>query len=137
MRYKWVCFFWGGMDVFYIIRFIYLNIEKGRIPLISDIIDFGNLTEIHTFYTVITFAISLLLTLSIFFSAYFLIRQKGLVNYIVYAQTPFRLFFAIPSLSFLPWLIKAVDIKSILISGVILIASEIIKIVSLNVSRNS
>lgn len=122
-------------DLFYIIRFIWLNISQGRIPLVDDMLSFGSIYPQQGIYSLVLFSFSLLLNISIVFSAVMLLAKWEHVSWMVYFQTPLRLFFMIPSISILPWMFKAMSIKV----GVIFIAavflSEIIKVASFYLTR--
>jgi len=43
MTLKRVFYFWAVCDLFYIARFIFINLEQGRIPLVDDVLSFGYL----------------------------------------------------------------------------------------------
>ncbi|EOV3157647.1 hypothetical protein ACOMXK_004444 [Enterobacter ludwigii] len=135
LNQNYILYFWGVFDLFYIARFIWLNISQGRIPLISDILSFGNIYPQQEFYSLVLFLSSLLFNMSIVFSAVMLLKKWKYVNWVVYFQTPFRLFFMIPSISILSWFFKTMSIKV----GVIFIAavflSEIIKIGTFYLTR--
>jgi len=38
-----VLYFWAMFDLFYIVRFGWLNISQGRIPLVDDILSFSDI----------------------------------------------------------------------------------------------
>jgi len=135
LKQNHILYFWAAFDLFYIARFIWLNISQGRIPLIDDILSFGNIYPQQGGYSVVLFSSSLLLNISIVFSAVMLLKKWKYVNWMVYFQTPFRLFFMIPSVSILPWVLKTMSIKdgAIFIAAVFL--SEIIKVGTFYLTR--
>lgn len=128
-------YLWAAFDLLYIARFIWLNISQGRIPLIDDILSFSNVYPQQGAYSLVLFSLSLLLNISIVFSAVMLLKKWRHVSWIVYFQTPLRLFFMIPSVSILPWMFKATSIKvgAIFLAAVLL--SEIIKVGMFHLTR--
>lgn len=132
---KRVFYFWAVFDLFYIIRFIWINIEQGRIPLIDDVVSFSNLFPQQGLYSLFLFSFSLLLNVSIVFSAFFLFRQWKSVHWFIYAQTPLRILFVIPSLSVLPWLFKTFSIRVGVIFLFVTIISEVLKVVTVYLAK--
>ncbi|UJD91953.1 hypothetical protein FS594_24660 (plasmid) [Rahnella aquatilis] len=125
------------MDFLYIVRFVWLNIQQGRIPLIDDIRSFSKIYPEHGTSSVVIFSTSLLLNVSIIFSVIVLVKKWKGVNFLIYLQIPFRLLLLTPSLSFLPWLFKSLGISSVLVLILAVIVSEIIKVYSLKVAQKS
>lgn len=123
------CYFWGALDMFYIIRYLWIDIVQRRIPLISDVIDFSHMSAEYggEFYITTMFLLSLVLNVSIVFSAVLLLLRWKKVHVLVYAQIPFRLLLVIPSLSIAPWLLKNFDIHSLFALVFVLIVSELLK----------
>lgn len=126
---------WAIFDLFYIIRFGWLNISQGRIPLIDDILSFSEIYPQQGVYSLILFSFSLLFNVSVIFSAVMFLKKWKYANWIVYVQTPFRLFFMIPSVSILPWMFKTMSIKvgAMFLAAVFL--SEIIKLGTFYLTR--
>lgn len=135
LKQNHILYFWAAFDLFYIARFIWLNISQGRIPLIYDLLSFSNIYPQQGAYSLVLFSFSLLFNISIIFSAAMLLKKWKYVSWIVYFQTPFRLFFMIPSISILPWIFKTMSIKvgAIFIAAVFL--SEIIKVGTFYLTR--
>ena len=130
-----VLYFWAMFDLFYIVRFGWLNISQGRIPLVDDILSFSDIYPQQGVYSLILFSFSLLLNISIIFSAVMLLKKWKYANWIVYVQTPLRLFFMIPSISILPWVFKSMSIKAGVIFLAAVFISEIIKIGTFYLTR--
>lgn len=130
-----VFYFWAIFDLFYIARFVWLNISQGRIPLVDDILSFSDVYPQQGAYSLVLFSFSLLLNVSIVFSAVMFLKKWKYVNWIIYVQTPFRLFFMIPSISILPWIFKAMSIKVGAIFLAAVFFSEIIKVGTLYLIR--
>ncbi|EWG74270.1 hypothetical protein [Enterobacter sp. DC3] len=126
---------WAIFDLFYIIRFGWLNISHGRIPLVDDILFFSEIYPQQGVYSLILFSFSLLFNVSVIFSAVMFLKKWKYANWIVYVQTPFRLFFMIPSVSILPWMFKTMSIKvgAMFLAAVFL--SEIIKLGTFYLTR--
>lgn len=135
LKQNHIFYFWAAFDLFYIARFIWLNISQGRIPLIDDILSFSNVYPQQGAYSLVLFSFSLLFNISIVFSAAMLLKKWKYVSWIVYFQTPFRLFFMIPSISILPWMFKTMSIKVGAIFFVAVFLSEIIKIGTFYLTR--
>ncbi|KAF1068806.1 MAG: hypothetical protein GAK45_01265 [Pseudomonas citronellolis] len=127
--------FWGLMDLFYIGRFLYLNIESGRVPLYSDLLSF---LQVQASYgglmPVFMFGASVLLNLSVLVSCACLLGGWRAGFWITCLQTPLRLYFAMPSLAFLPWLIRYLGWHigaGMLALMALLVGLEALKLVSL------
>jgi len=135
LKQNHILYFWAVFDLFYIIRFIWLNISQGRIPLVDDILSFSDIYPQQGVYSLILFYFSLLLNISIIFSAVMFLKKWKYTNWIVYIQTPFRLFFMIPSISILPWVFKSMSIKAGVIFLVAVFLSEIIKVATFYLTR--
>jgi len=137
LSFKSACYFWAVFDIFYIARFVFLNISQERTPLIDDIISFGNIYPQQGGYSLILFSLSLLLNISFVCSAVLLFIKWKSVHWIIYAQTPLRLLFVVPSLSVLPWLLKNISISTGLILFVLTLVSEVLKISSFFIARKN
>ncbi|MEI2264067.1 hypothetical protein [Erwinia sp. CGal63] len=123
-----IFYFWATFDLFYIARFVWINISQRRIPLIDDILSFIDIFPQQGGYALILIVLSLLLNVSILFSAALLFIQRKNVHWLIYAQTPLRLLYALPSLSVLPWLFKTLTVKNSIIVICAIILSEILKV---------
>lgn len=135
LKQNHILYFWAIFDLFYIVRFIWLNISQGRLPLIDDILSFSKIYPQQGAYSLVFFSFSLLLNISIVFSTVMFLKKWKYVSWIAYFQTPFRLFFMIPSISILPWMFKTMSIKvgAIFLAAVFL--SEIIKVGTFYLTR--
>lgn len=123
-------------DFFYIVRFMWLNISQGRIPLVDDLLSFAEIYPQQGIYSLIIFSFSLLLNISIIFSAVLFLTKWKNTHWLVYVQTPLRLFFMIPSISILPWIFKIMSIKFGLIFFSAVLISEVIKVGTFYLTRN-
>lgn len=130
METKWICLFWGTMDLFYIGRFLYVNYAQGKIPLYSDIESFLALISEHDPSSVLFFLLLLTLNISILVSAFFLFFRPRSAKILIFFQAPLRLFLAVPSLTFLPWLIKVNSVSSTVVLFGLLAMSETVKVCS-------
>lgn len=132
LRFNQACYFWGALDLFYLIRFVWLNASQGRIPFFADIVSFRELLcqlEPHPLF-IFSFAFSLLLNISIILSAILLLTRQRQVRWLIYAQTPLRLLFFVPSLSVLPPLMNAFSVHNAALFLGLVILSEILKVMS-------
>lgn len=128
LKRRSVLYFWAMFDLFYICRFVWLNISVGRLPLVDDILSFSEIYPQQGVYSIVFFSFSLLFNLSIIFSFMMFLNGWKYARWLVYAQAPFRLFFMIPSISILLWVFKFMSIGFGVISFLIVLISEIIKI---------
>lgn len=131
-----VLYFWAMFDFFYIVRFVWLNISQGRIPLVDDVLSFGEIYPQQGTYSLVVFSFSLLLNISIIFSAVLFLTKWRYAHWLVYVQTPLRLFFMIPSISILPWIFKIMSIKVGLIFFSAVLISEVIKFGTFYLTKN-
>lgn len=138
LKFSKVCLFWGGMDAFYIIRFIWLNIEQGRIPFVDDIVNFNQLYSEYGGggWILLTFILSMILNISIVVSTILLIISWGKIRFFVFLQIPFRLLLIVPSVSVIPWILKQLHVNSIVFIIILLVFSEFTKILSFMLTRN-
>jgi len=136
LNFRQVCMFWGSMDVLYLANYLWQSIARGRIPFVDDIVNFSELypEQGGGYWLIILFTLSLITTLSIVFSAVFLLIGWGKVYYLVAAQTPLRLLLVIPSLSFLPWFLIGIH-PGVVIALCLLLMSEALKLWSLYFSK--
>lgn len=130
MKIKWLYLFWGVMELIYIGQFCYLGFSQGKIPLYSDIQSFALLSVEHGALSVVLFLLSLFLNVSIVASMLLFFCRKSRVSYLVYIQTPLRLLFTVPSISFLLWFAKSGGATSVTLLFALLLLSEIIKFCS-------
>ena len=135
LKRNWVLYFWAFFDLFYIGRFIWLNISQGRVPLVSDIYFFNEIYPQQGMYAPVVFSLSLLLNISIVFSAVFFLKKWKYVHWFACVQLPFRLFFMVPSVSILPWVFKTMSIEVGVMFLVIVFISEIIKLGTFYLTR--
>ncbi|MCU6679285.1 hypothetical protein [Leclercia tamurae] len=133
LSFRQVCMFWGVMDVIYLAAYVWQSIADGRIPLIDDILSFNQLytEQGGGYWLILIFILSMITTLSIAFSAVLLLIAWDKVGYLVAAQTPLRLLLVVPSLSFLPWILKGINPGGIGLALVLLLTSETLKVWSL------
>jgi len=137
MHFRRVCLFWGAMDILYLAIYIGQNIIQRRIPFLADINNFRALYSEHGegVWLMVVFILSMILTLSIVFSAALLLVAWGKVCYLVAAQTPLRLLLVVPSLSFLPWLVQYIHSGGVAVALILLLMSEALKVGSLMVAK--
>ncbi|MDN7874660.1 hypothetical protein [Burkholderia aenigmatica] len=126
--------FWGGLDLFYLIRYVWINVADGRMPIVADLQAFSQLDQPHWFAG-LWLGLSVMLTLSIVVSAFLFLRGNAAARRLAYAQEPLRLLLAVPSLSFIPWLLTHFGITSLVLSITLLLGSEALKIISLYMTR--
>ena len=95
--------FWGGLDLLYLIRLFWLNLAIGRVPLYDDIQAFGQLHEPGGYGAVwqpVPAAHRVHRRVGLPVSAGQPLRAAAGL-----CQVPLRLLLAVPSLSFIPWLL--------------------------------
>ncbi len=68
--------FWGMMDLYYIVRYIWVSLSVGKIPFVSDINNFLPMDfSVLLIYRVIVIG-SMLTTISVLFTAFFFLKNK-------------------------------------------------------------
>ncbi|VUS31454.1 MULTISPECIES: arginine:ornithine antiporter [Klebsiella] len=112
LEQKNVYWFWGGMDLFYLLQFIGWNIYHQRVPLYDDILSFLPLLQTWGSAAAWLFSLHFILTVSIPASMILFWRQSRYAPWLAYAQTPLRLAFMLPSLSLVVWLAQAMAFKA-------------------------
>ncbi|PAM83225.1 arginine:ornithine antiporter [Pseudomonas sp. ERMR1:02] len=127
MRSGWLYMFWGGMDLFYVVRFCYLNVSRGNVPLYTDVQSFILLSSEHGVASLVFFLLGIVLNVSIAFSMLLFFLNSRAAPYVAYAQIPLRIILTIPSLSFLFWASKVTGMTSATLVLGLLLLSEIIK----------
>ncbi|EXF44055.1 hypothetical protein BAY1663_03507 [Pseudomonas sp. BAY1663] len=125
-----VFLFWGILDAFYIIWYCVNSWLGERIPYFSDLSASITLLEQQGGVNLVTALLSWLLQFSIILSCLIFLLQKGWVKYLAYIQTPFRLFFLMPSLSVLLFAAQLLPGYGLIFLALIIV-SEILKIWSL------
>jgi len=124
------------MDVLYLATYVWKSSTQGRIPFVDDIINFNALYSEQggSYWLLILFVLSMITTLSIVFSALFLLTAWNKVGYLVAAQTPLRLLVVVPSLTFLPWIMKWITPGNVAVALFLLLVSEALKVSSVIIS---
>ncbi|MEE3664013.1 arginine:ornithine antiporter [Brenneria sp. g21c3] len=130
-----IFYFWGMMDLAYVVRFLWLNFSHQRIPIYDDTLAFLSNRPVLGVYGDLFFILSLCLTLSLPVSAWLFLRQRRCAITLAYLQTPVRLLTVTPSLSFIPWLIGIIGVQHALLNLGLLLCSEIAKVLSLRFIR--
>ncbi len=86
--------FWGMMDLYYIVRYIWVSLSVGKIPFVSDINNFLPMDfSVLLIYRVIVIG-SMLTTISVLFTAFFFLKNKKIAIMAAFIQEPFRLILA-------------------------------------------
>ncbi|CRY70100.1 hypothetical protein [Yersinia pseudotuberculosis] len=127
--------FWGMMDLYYIVRYIWVSLSVGKIPFVSDInnflpMDFSDLL----IYRVIVIG-SMLTTISVLFTAFFFLKNKKIAIMAAFIQEPFRLIFGVYSISLIPTVINALGMTILVTNLFLLVISESLKIYTLLIAR--
>lgn len=131
MKVKWLYWFWGAMDLFYVVRFGYLNISQGKVPFYSDIQSYVKLRAEHGLTSDALFLLSNILNVSIVVSMVLFFLASRKIPHLIYVQLPLRLLLAVPSLSIFLWLSKAAGATSVVGLISLLLFSEVVKFLSI------
>ncbi|WP_223536767.1 hypothetical protein [Pseudomonas sp. GL-B-16] len=131
LKIKWLYWFWGAMDFFYIIRFGYLNFSQGKVPFYSDIQSYVQLRSEHGVSSDVLLLLSVLLNVSIVVSMVLFFVGSRTIPYLIYVQLPLRLLLVVPSLSIFLWLSKAAGATSVIWLISLLLFCEAVKLVSI------
>ncbi|MHC8314061.1 hypothetical protein [Pseudomonas sp. LB3P31] len=130
MKARYVYMFWGGADFLYIAWVCFLNFSEGKVPLFSDIQSYVQLSAEHGWVSGVLLTLSLFLNISIVISMVMFFRCTNYVRYLVCLQTPMRLLLAVPSLAFIPVLVKYGEVTSVMVLLGLLVISEVAKLLS-------
>ena len=131
LEQKNVFWFWGGMDLFYLLQFIGWNIYHQRVPLYDDILSFLPLLQTWGSAAAWLFTLHFILTISIPASMILFWRHSRYALWLAYAQTPLRLIFMLPSLSLVFWMLREMEFKGSAFYIGFLLVSEAAKVVTL------
>lgn len=123
----WVLRFWGGLDALYLLLYVVGSIRRGHFPVVTDLQSMLGIWSEQGLLTVALMVINLVLQASIIFSTVLLLGARKAGIYFGLAQIPWRLLFAVPSLSvLLVWASLVTDYNPWLMLGLI-VTSEFIK----------
>lgn len=131
MKTRGLYWFWGGMDLFYVVRFCYLNFLQGKVPMYSDVQSFLLFGSEHGAASALFFWLSVFLNVSIVVSMFMFFLGARQVHSLIYLQTPLRILLAVPSLSLFLWLSKVGGVTSAAWLFGLLLFSEGIKLISI------
>lgn len=128
MTRKQVFWFWGAMDAIYLVRYWVTSAVEGRVPYLSDIESALWVLRDHSVLQIYTFALVMLLQISIVASCFLFLLSSEKARWLVYLQTPLRLVFFIPSISLLLIGAQLVPGYSVVVMAVLVVASEAMKV---------
>jgi hypothetical protein len=99
--------FWGSLDFLYLIYYTLGSVIARKSPLLGDVQHSVNLSDrMDMGLPIILTIVSLLLIVSMVVSCYSLLKGIRYGRMIVYGQLPFRLILVMPSIFFIPLLLK-------------------------------
>ena len=134
-KIKHIAVFWGILDLLCIVWYVGMNIYRGNLPIVHDIVQGSKTIKTFGFPNLIFLSyIGILLYVSPLLSGILLILQKKAGLIVSYIQTPFRLTMIIPpSIFFILWPLNDSFKKSLLLwfGFTLVFISEIIKISTL------
>ncbi|EIS29756.1 putative membrane protein [Yersinia pestis PY-56] len=123
------------MDLYYIVRYIWVSLSVGKIPFVSDINNFLPMDfSVLLIYRVIVIG-SMLTTISVLFTAFFFLKNKKIAIMAAFIQEPFRLIFGVYSISLIPTVINALGMTILVTNLFFLFISEGLKIYTLLIAR--
>lgn len=132
MRKDHVFMFWGFMDLTYVLWIVYGSLSRGRVPLYDDVVSFLQLDAQHGWNMLVWwFVASMSLTVTVVVTMVLFFNKCPVARVIAYFQVPFRLFFVVPSLSFILWLLGAFGVRQVTLVIAILLICEALKVFSL------
>ncbi|MBZ7670457.1 arginine:ornithine antiporter [Klebsiella grimontii] len=131
LEQKNVFWFWGGMDLFYLLQFIVWNVYHQRVPFYSDILAYLQLVQSYGYAAAWLYPLNVILIISIPVSMILFWRQSRNALWLAYAQTPLRLAFMLPSLSLVVWILREMEFKGSVFYIGFLLVSEAAKVVTL------
>lgn len=126
-------YFWGCMDVLAVLLYCINAFRQDRIPFISDVIAFSDLTNDVSGGGLVTlfFILDLMLLLSLFASAWFFFKRKTYAIKFALIQEVFRLISFRCSVSLFPMLVSMFGVSNIWLNLGLFVLSELLKIYSL------
>ncbi|MFK3773874.1 hypothetical protein [Pseudomonas sp. NPDC089406] len=124
---RWIGFFWGAMDAFYIFFVIFSSLKRGVAPFFSDFT--AALANMDQWGGGLEFIVwmGLVTQLSLVASSVLLCLGSACAVYVAGIQTPFRILFIVPSFS----LILLLPDTSTAVWLSLIVASEVAKVWSL------
>ena len=134
MKHSSTYVFWGVMDLFYLVLVATpLMIGVGAMKLMWVF----SVSLSHWPADLIVLAVATLLAaVSLIASTIMFLMKRKNVIWIAGIQAPFRVFFLVPSIPFIPWLASSVGIgKSFLLLGIVAYL-EIVKILTIRDANN-
>lgn len=132
MNKRRIFLFWGVMDLLAFTGFIVLAVRAHRVPFYTDVQDFMQLSADHGWYGGLIFGLSMALYLSLLLSPVLFFKGSRLAIAVAYAQIPFRLISAVPSITVLAWLMLMLGVTSGTVIIAMKVLSELIKFLSLH-----
>lgn len=125
---KTVVYFWALCDIIVVISYFNGWFSYGEIPIYSLLIATVDLFKTPSdSFEIITTVLLLIIETSIYFSAYFLIKQNKIAAYICYLQAPIRIFMGYCSIPIVDRMIVASgNINSEIVTSI-----ELIKVLSI------
>lgn len=126
-------YFWGCMDVLAVLLYCINAFRQDRIPFISDVMAFSDLTNDVSGGGLVTlfFILDLMLLLSLFASAWFFFKRKTYAIKFALIQEVFRLISFRCSVSLFPMLVSMFGVSNIWLNLGLFVLSELLKIYSL------
>ncbi|MHC9003208.1 hypothetical protein [Enterobacter adelaidei] len=126
-------YFWGCMDVLAVLLYCINAFRQDRIPFISDVMAFSDLTNDVSGGGLVTlfFILDLMLLLSLFASAWFFFKRKTYAIKFALIQEVFRLISFRCSVSLFPMLVSMFGVSNVWLNLGLFVLSELLKIYSL------
>ena len=126
-------YFWGCMDVLAVLLYCINAFRQDRIPFISDVMAFSDLTNDVSGGGLVTlfFILDLMLLLSLFASAWFFFKRKTYAIKFALIQEVFRLISFRCSVSLFPMLVSVFGVSNVWLNLGLFVLSELLKIYSL------
>lgn len=126
-------YFWGCMDILAVLLYCINAFRQDRIPFISDVMAFSDLTNDVSGGGLVTlfFILDLMLLLSLFASAWFFFKRKTYAIKFALIQEVFRLISFRCSVSLFPMLVSMFGVSNVWLNLGLFVLSELLKIYSL------
>lgn len=124
---------WGGFDFLYIAIYFANSFRRGNIPYIYDFTEtVKNISSHGGGAEGATIIVYWMLQISILISCALSLYMKNEVKILFYMQTPLRIIFLVPSISFLFPVMGYFGVLTTISTTIVVLVSESIKIYSLN-----
>ncbi|WP_341523736.1 hypothetical protein AABC73_11840 [Pseudomonas sp. G.S.17] len=133
MTKQQVYFFWGVVDLLCVWWFVYWNLSNPTTFLYGAYMMMIYAFSPANWLAILGgFIVPVLLNLSLALSMFMFFSHHRWAHMVAFVQAPFRLYFFIPSLPFMPWVNSFFGLKKTALIFFIFLLVEVIKLLSIS-----